>query len=256
MNHVGVEVVDGGRPGREDGDAPAGERLDRAQAQLDSEHGHVFELADRRRIASPDEQDEIGHKDTVGVQVGRRVLPWSDDEDAAVDRHRRNGGSAPVEDRDVGPACRRELGTAGDVGGEDLAREPTAGPPAADRRHPRERGRLQVVGSGVTAGARDLEQALERGRSLDELRLSRATSAHRDDDDLGALRQQTREMPGDCGLPDPLPGSDHGQRRHRRERQVDGRLEAEVGADVPETLCEGSAGPQHALARAQDRLVR
>jgi hypothetical protein len=83
----------------------------------------------------------------------------------------------------------------------------------------------------VAARAGEREQLVESRRSLDELRLRRSAAAHRDDDDPTVAAEDARDVPGDGGLPDPLPEADHGERRRLdgRERR---RVEPEVRADV------------------------
>ena len=75
------------------------------------------------------------------------------------------------------------------------------------------------------------EELVERRRRLNQLRLRRAATPHRDDDDLALAREQPRDVPGDGRLPDAFAGPDHGDRR-QLERMERRRVEAEVGADV------------------------
>ena len=234
---------------------PSTER-DGPESQLDRDHGNVFQLADGRNVAAADEQHEIRDQHAVRIEVRGRVLRGADDEDPRVDRHRRNRRSAAVEDCDPGLALLGELDATAQVRREHLAGEASSRASAPDRRDADERSRLQVVRGRVAARARDLHQALERRLDLDDLRLGRSTPPHRDDDDLAALREQPRHVPRDRGLPDPLPRSDHGDGRHRREREKLRRAELEVRADVPEPARERLARPAHPLARPEHRLVR
>ena len=102
----------------------------------------------------------------------------------------------------------------------------------------------------------DVEELIQRRRDLDELGLRGPAATHRHDHDLASLREQAGEMAGDGRLPDPLPGSDHRERRSRRRRQVGGRPEAEVRPHVLEPARERLARPEHPLGRAEHRLVR
>ena len=256
VDDLRVEVVDRRGPGREHGDAPARNRLDRAQAQLDADHRHVLELADRLGVAAADEQDEVGDQHAVRVQVGGCVLPRPDDEDPCVHGDRRDRRTAPVEDREVRSTLLDELGAAADVRREDLSRKASPGPPAADRRHPGERGSLEVVGRRVTPCARDLEQRVERRSDLDDLGLGGPAPAHRDDDHVQTRGEEPCDMPGNRCLADPLPGPEYRERRNLAERQIRGRLELEVRPDVRLSESQCAARPEHPLARAEDRLVR
>ena len=85
MDDVGFEVIDRRRPGREDGDPPAYERRDRPQAQLDRDHGHVLERADRCRLTAAHQQHEVRDEHAVRVEIGGRVLSRPDHEHARVD---------------------------------------------------------------------------------------------------------------------------------------------------------------------------
>ena len=256
MDDVGLEVIDGRRPGREDCDPPPAERGDRPQAELDRDHRHVLELADRRRLAAAHQQDEVRDEHAVRVEVRARVLPGPDDEHARIDRHRWDRGPAAVEDDQVRPPLLGELDPAPQVGGQHVAGQPSAGAPAADRRHAGQGGGLQVVGGRVPAGAGDVEQLVERRRDLDELRLGRPAAAHGHDHDVAPLREQAREMAGDGRLTDPLPRADHGERRKRRRRQIRRGPEPKVRAYVLEAERERPARPEHPLRRPEHRLVR
>ena len=86
----------------------------------------------------------------------------------------------------------------------DRSGEAAAGAPAADRLHAGERRVLQIVGSRVVPGARELEQAVERRPRLDDLGLGGSAPAHRDDEDAPVAPGEQRGMTGDGGLSDPL----------------------------------------------------
>ena len=62
-------------------------------------------------------------------------------------------------------------------------------------------------------------------------------------------------MTCDCGLADPLAGSDDCDRR-QLERREDGRVEPEIGALVGDAESEGAACEGHPRGRPQHRLVR
>ncbi len=108
----------------------------------------------------------------------------------------------------------------------------------------------------MPARAGDAEELIQRRRDLHELGLGGAAAAHRHDHDLASLREQSSEVSRNSRFPDPLPRSDHSERRSRRARQVCGRPEAEVRPHVLEAPCQSLARPEHPLARAEHRLVR
>ncbi len=109
----------------------------------------------------------------------------------------------------------------------------------------------------MLAGPGAFEQIVERRRlrgAVDQLRLLGPAPSHRDDDDAVALPQQPGHVSADGRLADPLPRSDHGDRRHpgRRSRR---RPELEIGAVIGEPGSERVADEPEALALAQHRLV-
>ena len=160
--------------------AAAGDRLDRPGPQLDRTTGTSLTSRDRleqRPARAAGDDDEVGDQDPVRVQVARRDvdgLRGARDEHARVDLDRRDRRAAAVEDDDVGPPLRRERCAREHVRLPGRPREPAPAAPAADRRNAGERCRLEVVGGRVPARARELEQALERGPGLGELRLRQA----------------------------------------------------------------------------------
>ena len=107
----------------------------------------------------------------------------------------------------------------------------------------------------MPAATRERDEIGERRRRLDQLGLGRPAPSHRDHDDVAVAGEQPREMRRDGGLADALAGADHRDRR-QLERLVDGRVEAEVGADVRQAGRERARGPAEALGRAEHRLVR
>ena len=244
VHDVGVEVRDVGRPGGEDRDA-ALERLERPQPQR-RRHG-AGQLAVHR-------DHEVGDEPAVGVEVRVDVVPVADEQHAPVDRDRRDRRAARVEDDDVGLALGREARPLLDVRDEDLPREPAAGAAAADRGHAADRGDLEVVGGGVPPGARQLDEVGDGRPLLDHLRLGRAAAAHRDHDHVAVAREQRGQVRRERGLPHPLAGADHGDRR-QREVGIRRRVEAEVGADVGEAGGERLRRPAEAILRPEHRLV-
>src|SRR5205823_3014743 len=149
----------------------------------------------------------------------------------AIDRDRRNGGAAAVEDDDVGTPRGCELRSLEDVGREGRAREAAARAAAADRYDPRERRRLEVVRSGVPAASRQLDELGHGRRRLDRLRVRGPAATHRDDDDLVLAREQPCDVTGDRRLADALTRPDDGERR-KWKGVVRGRVEAKVRPDV------------------------
>ena len=99
-----------------------------------------------------------------------------------------------------------------------------------------------------------LQQAVERRRGLDQLRLGGAAAAHRDDDELPVAGEHARELARERRLPDPLAGADHGQRR-QRERLVARRLEVEVRPEVAKAERERAARQLEPPLRREHRLV-
>ena len=135
---------------------------------------------------------------------------------------------------------------------------PASPPPA--RLHP-------IVGTPVTAAISRWSEAAWRpereratsssmpGGPIDRLGLRRPAPPHRHDHDVVLAGEQPRQVRRHRGLPHPLAGADHRDRRHA-DLLVDGRVEAEVGADVAEPGGEGARGPGEPLVRAEHRLVR
>ena len=237
---------DVGRPGGEDGDA-ALERLERPQPQR---------RGDRALDLAVDRDDEVGDEPAVGVEVrvdvvaGRRRA-------ARAGRRRSAGSTAPLESKTTTSGCRSAARRApvDDVRDEDLAREPAARPPAADRRHAADRGDLEVVRGRVPSGARELDEVGDRRPPLDHLRLGRPAAAHRHDDDVAVAREQRGEVRRRAAvLPTRLPGADHGDRR-QLEVGERGRVEPEVGADVRQPGRERLRGPAEALLGPEHGLV-
>ena len=107
----------------------------------------------------------------------------------------------------------------------------------------------------MRANARELEQIVDGRADLRDLRLRGATAAHRDDDEVEGLRQEPRRVAGDRGLPHPLPGPDHRERR-KRERLVVRRPKREVSALVGDPVSEDPAREAEPLLRPEHGLVR
>ena len=254
VDDLGVEVVGRRGAGREDGGAAAAQRLGRAQPELGRDDRDVGDRADRLAVRPAGVDDEVGDEHAIRVETGARVVTAVRDEDPRVHLDRRERRAAAVEHEQLGLELRGELRALEDVRQERSAREPSPGPPAADRRDARERGRLEMVGRRMPAGAGEREQVVERRRRLDELRLRRPASAHRDDDDAAVGGEDTRDVARHRGLPDPLPEADHGERR-RPDRLERRRVEAEVGADVRQPERERPRRPEHPLPRPEHRLV-
>ena len=236
-----LQMVGRSRSRREHGHA-ALNGLDRLEAELAADDGDVLQLADRRHLVVVDagRDDEVGDEDAVGIEPGTDVLGARRDENAAVGGHRRDRGATPVEDDEL----RRELlgqpGSCSDVRARDLPGQPSAAPATADRAYACQRGRLEVVGSRVTSRPRQLEQAVQRRRGLDQLGLGRAATTHRDDDHVAVAGEHARELAGERRLPDPLAGADDGKRR-KPERLVARGLEVEVRPEVAKIERERAA---------------
>jgi hypothetical protein len=111
-----------------------------------------------------------------------------------------------------------------------------------------------MVGGGMATGARQCQEFVERRRDLDHLRLGRSAAPHRDDDDIAVAREQPGEVARDGGLPDPLAGADHRQRR-QRERLERGRVEAEVRSHVRDAGRQRPRREREALLRPEHGLV-
>src|SRR5207249_2483925 len=140
----------------------------------------------------------------------------------------RNRSAAPVEDDDVRVEGGSELRPLQDVRGEGSARHPAAGTAAADGRHAREQGRIEMVGGGVASCTRERDEIVQRRRRRDELRLGGPSPSHRDNDDAAVAGEQPRDVTRDRGLADALARPDYGERRPV-ERVEPWRVEAEVG---------------------------
>ena len=200
---------------------------------------------------------EIGAEKTERVQVARGhsgVLVPSDDDDRPIGRNRGQRGSAPVEHDDVWREPDRDASSGVDVGGEDAARETSAAAPRTDGLDAGESSGLEVIGGGMTTGARELDERLDRRRHRDRLRLARSSAAHRHDDDSPVAREQAGEMARDGRLSHSLPGADHRDRR-QLEGLEGGRLEPEIRALVRDALREDPAREREPLDRAEDGLV-
>ena len=211
-----VELVRRRGAGREHGGAAAVERLGRPQAKLGGDDRHVGDRADRLAIGAAGVDDEVGDEDAIGIEAGARVVAAVRDEDPRVRFDRRHRRAAAVEDEQLGVELRREPRASSTFDRERSAREPTAGPPAADRRNARERRSLEVVGGGVAPGTGEREQVVERRRRLEQLRLGRPAPSHRHDHDTAVAERSARDVPRDGGLPDPLAEADHRERRRAR----------------------------------------
>ena len=137
--------------------------LDRARTENGRHHGDVLDLPNRlgellvaSSLLRHGQDDEVGEEDAVGVEVADdelRRLVGAGHEHPPPCRDRRDRGAAAVEDHEFGLPSDRLLHSLGDVARPRDAGQPAAGPPAADRRDAAERGRLQIVGRRVRAGA-------------------------------------------------------------------------------------------------------
>ena len=92
----------------------------------------------------------------------------------------------------------------------------------------------------MLARAREREQVVDGRRHVDDGRLGGPPRPIATTTTSRALREQAGDVTGDGGLPDPLPGADHGERGLREGREGD-RVEAEVGADVGKPRGERAA---------------
>ena len=184
------------------------------------------------------------------VRIGGAV----DDEDPAGGGDGRDRRAAAVEEHELGRELDREPRSLVHVRDGDRTGETAAAAPAADRLDPGQRSGLEVVGGGVAAAARELEQRLDVRRHRDDLRLRRTAPPHRDDDDAPVAGVEPGRMRGDRSLADPLAGADDPD-RGKRERLERGRVEAKVGADVRETGREHAAREPEPLPRPEHRLV-
>ena len=208
--------------------------------------------------------DQIREQGTVRVEVaGRdgRVLVRSDDENPAVGGDRRDRSAAPVEHDQVGPELLREPDAGEHVRDPDRTREPSAAATAADRRQAGQRRRLEVVGRGVAPVAGEREQVGHRGPDLDDLGPGGPSAPHRHDHDTPVAGEEPGHVPGHGGLPDALPGPDHGDgRRARSPRSAAGR----AGSRLPRTAlparahaprAEAGGRPEHGLVREVEHDV-
>ena len=192
------------------------------------------------------------------VQVPRgdlEIRRGVDDEDAAARRDRRDRRAAAVEEDEIGPELDRKLRTLADVGDRDRTGEPAAAAAAADGLDAGERSGLEVVGRRMPPRARELEQRIDVRSDRRHLRLRRAASSHRDDDDLPVACVQPGRVRGDRCLPHALAGTDDPD-RGKRKRLEHRRVEAKVGADVRKPGSEYAAREPETLPRPEHRLVR
>ena len=153
MDDLGVEVPGLCRPGREDGDAPR-QRGERPQPDR---------RWDRSLTLAADRDDQVRDQPPVGVEVRGEVVARTGDEDPPVGCDRRDRRTAAVEDDDLGTVLLGEAGPLEHVRDEGPAGEPAAGAAAADRRHARDGGDLEMVGGGVATRAREREQLVDPG---------------------------------------------------------------------------------------------
>ena len=107
------------------------------------------------------------------------------------------GIAAPLPSKTTKSATRCERRARRPAGTFEVATAPASPPP--QRRQPivddaGERSDLEVVGRGVTAGARERQQLVDARRRLDDLGLRRPAPAHRDDDHVAVAREQPRDV--------------------------------------------------------------
>ena len=125
------------------------ERLERAQPRDDE--------VERRPALGV--EDEVADQRAVRVQA--RARSWRD-EDARVDVAI-GGIAAPLPSKTTtsgsSEAASRAPSSTFDANGAPAM--PAAGAPAADRRHARERRRLEMVGRGVPSGARERDEVVD-----------------------------------------------------------------------------------------------
>ena len=235
VHDVGVEMRDVGRARGEHRDATL-ERLGRTE----SKRGRSTTTSEMsRRYVS-----RYGSRSARPVTRTRRAVATGGIAAPLPSKSTRSGRRSAAR---RAPAATFEI--------DDAARQTAARSTAADRRHARERRDLEMVGRGVAAGLRAGDELLDGRRRLDELRLRRTAAAHRDDDDAPVAREEASQVRGDRGLPDPLPGPDHRDRR-QLERLELRRVEPEIGADVREPGRERPRRPLEPLERAEHGLVR
>ena len=102
------------------------------------------------------EDNEVGDQESVGVQVAGHdvwILMRARDHDGAIGVDRRKRRSAAVEHDEVGVERRGDTRALGDVRDRDRSGQAATSAPAADRRHPDERGGLEMVRRSVPPGA-------------------------------------------------------------------------------------------------------
>ena len=123
----------------------------------------------RRSVLRVRQHNEVGDENPVRIEVAGEQLEFGGrvgDENAAACGDRRHGGSAALEDDEVGSTLGSEPRARRDVRGRDRSGEPAARAPAADRVHARERRVLEVVGGRVVPFARQLQELVERRAGL------------------------------------------------------------------------------------------
>ena len=105
------------------------------------------------------------------------------------------------------------------------------------------------------SGARE-ERADRDVARVGRRRRARAPAAHRHDGrSFAGRRGHPAQVGRHAGLPDPLAGPDHGERRNRERILRDRRIEPEVGADVRQASRERHRGQLHPPLVVDDRLV-
>ena len=106
----------------------------------------------------------------------------------------------------------------------------------------------------MTSGPRESDERLDGRWHGDRLGLGRASPPHRDDDDAALGGEQPRDVPGDRGLADALPGADD-RDRGELERLERRRIEPEVRPHVRESVRQDTACEREALDGPEHRLV-
>ena len=112
------------------------------------------------------DDDEVGEEGAIGIEVARRdgvVEMGADDEDAPVGRDRRDRRAAPVDHDQVRVELLGAPRAGEHVREADRTRETAAAAATADRRQPRQRGGLEMVGGGVPPGTGEREQIVTVG---------------------------------------------------------------------------------------------
>ena len=239
VNDVGVEMRDVRRAG--------GEHRDPSSSGSERRSRSVARTAPRRRSRPSTTTSEISRR--YGVEVRSRGRCAPDDEHATRGRDRRDRRPAPVEQRRrraraPRPAARRRR--------RSRRRRAPASPPPA-RRQP-------IVGTPVSAAVSRWSEAAWRPARESATRSSTVGGVSTSSGSGGpprpiattttspVAREQAREVAGDGGLPDPLPGADDRERR-QLERLERRRVEAEVRADVRQAGGERARAPSR-TARA------